>query len=94
MRICCTPASDLSVQAFLRKIAGESNEQVHRVYNADLLYSSIPINDELIGEPIDNLSAEAGKMILGLLRGGQLQLAVSGSRVQAGDELVLVKIQE
>jgi trk system potassium uptake protein len=89
--ICQT---ELSVQAFLRKIAGENDEQVHRVFNTDLLYSSIPIDEELVGQQIDNLSAEAGKMIIGLLRDGQLRLAVSGTKVQAGDELVLVTIQE
>jgi hypothetical protein len=47
----------------------------------------------LIGESIDNLSADTGKMILGLLREGQLVLAVSRAKVLAGDELVLVDIQ-
>ena len=48
---------------------------------------------ELIGESINDLSADAGKMIFGLLRGGRLHLASTGLKVQSGDELVLADIQ-
>jgi trk system potassium uptake protein len=88
--ICQT---DLSVQAFLRKIAGETDEQTHCVFNTNILYTSIPIVKELIGESINDLSADAGKMIFGLLRGGRLHLASAGLKVQSGDELILVDIQ-
>ncbi len=45
--ICST---ELTVQAFLRKIAGESQEQTHRVYNTNILYTSVPIEKEFVGE--------------------------------------------
>lgn len=88
--ICQT---EISVQAFLRKIAGEENEQIHRIFNTNVLYTSIPLVKELIGESIGDLSADAGKMIFGLLRNGKLHLASAGLKVQTGDELILVDLQ-
>ncbi len=88
--ICST---DLTVQAFLRKIAGESHEQTHRVYDANILYTSVPIEKSLVGEEITNLSTDTGKLIFGLLRRGRLLLAVPGLKVLADDELVLADLQ-
>ena len=88
--ICST---DLTVQAFLRKIAGETQEQTHRVFDVNVLYTSSPIDQELIGEDIANLTTDTGKLIFGLLRQGRLLLAVPGLKVLAGDEMVLADIQ-
>ncbi|HBP37767.1 MAG TPA: potassium transporter TrkA [Clostridiales bacterium] len=88
--ICST---DLTVQAFLRKIAGESQEQTHRIFDANILYTSAPIDQDLIGEDIANLTTDTGKLIFGLLRRGRLLLAVPGLKVLAGDEMVLADIQ-
>lgn len=88
--ICST---SLTVEAVLRKIGGEINEQTQRVYNTDILYSSVPIEPELVGEDITNLSTDTGKLIFGLLRRSRLLLAVPGLKVLNGDELVLVDLQ-
>lgn len=88
--ICST---ELTVQAFLRKIAGETQEQVHRVYNANILYTSVPIEKEFVGENITDLSSDTGKLVFGLLRRGRLLLAVPGLKVLADDELVLADLQ-
>ena len=88
--ICST---SLTVEAVLRKIGGEINEQTQRVYNTDILYSSVPIEPELVGEDITNLSTDTGKLIFGLLRRSRLLLAVPGLKVLSGDELVLVDLQ-
>lgn len=88
--ICST---SLTVEAVLRKIGGEVNEQTQRVYNTDILYSSVPIEPELVGEDITNLSTDTGKLIFGLLRRSRLLLAVPGLKVLSGDELVLVDLQ-
>lgn len=87
--ICST---SLTVEAVLRKIGGEINEQTQRVYNTDILYSSVPIEPELVGEDITNLSTDTGKLIFGLLRRSRLLLAVPGLKVLSGDELVLVDL--
>lgn len=88
--ICQT---ELTVNAFLRKISGEIHEQEHQVYNANVLYTTVPIEKGLIGEDITNLSTDTGKLVFGLLRNGRLHLAVSGLRIQAKDELVLAGLQ-
>ena len=88
--ICQT---ELTVQAILRKISGEEHEQNQVVYNTSILYTSVPIEKNLIGEDITNLSTDTGKLVFGLLRGGKLSLAAPGLRVQAGDELVLAGIE-
>lgn len=88
--ICST---SLTVEAVLRKIGGEKNEQTQRVYNTDVLYSSVPIDADLVGEDICNLSTDTGKLVFGLLRRSRLLLAVPGLKVLNGDELVLVDLQ-
>jgi trk system potassium uptake protein TrkA len=88
--ICST---SLTVEAVLRKIGGEKNEQTQRVYNTDVLYSSVPIDADLVGEDICNLSTDTGKLVFGLLRRSRLLLAVPGLKVLSGDELVLVDLQ-
>ena len=88
--VCST---DLTVQAFLRKIAGEEKEEQQKIYNTTILYTSVPIEPGLVGEDITNLSSDTGKLIFGLLRRGRLLLAVPGLKVLAGDELVLADLQ-
>lgn len=88
--VCST---DLTVQAFLRKIAGEEKEEQQMIYNTNILYTSVPIEPGLVGEDITNLSSDTGKLVFGLLRRGRLLLAVPGLKVLAGDELVLADLQ-
>lgn len=88
--ICST---SLTVEAVLRKIGGEENEKTQRIYNTDILYTSVPIETNLVGEDITNLSTDTGKLIFGLLRRNRLLLAVPGLKVLSGDELVLVDLE-
>ncbi len=86
--------TEMIVEAFLRKISSETGEINHKVCNADILYTSVPIEDDLVGEDILDLSTDSGKLIFGVLRNGKLTLAAPGLKVQAGDELVLAGIQK
>ena len=88
--ICQT---ELTVNAILRKIAGEENEQSHLVYNTNIVYTNVPIEKSLLGEDVSNLSTDSGKLVFGLLRGGKLRLSLPGLKVQSGDELVLADIE-
>jgi trk system potassium uptake protein TrkA len=87
--ICQT---SLTVNAFLRKIAGEKSETLHRVFDTDIIYTLSPPDDSLDGEEVAKLAADSGKLIIGLLRNGRLLLTLPGLRVQKGDELVLAAI--
>lgn len=84
--ICST---DLTVQAFLRELADEGKEQQHRVYGVQILYTTVPIEEKLIGEDINDLSTDTGKLVFGLLRRGRLILARPGLKIVSGDEMVL-----
>lgn len=88
--ICQT---ELTVNALLRKISGEHNEQRHNVYNSAIIYSTVPIEKNLIGEDISNLSTDTGKLVFGLLRAGRLHLAMPGVKAQANDELILAELE-
>lgn len=85
--------TELTVKAILRRIAGERNEQIQRVYNTSILYTRVPVDEDFVGEDICDLTTDTGKAVFGLLRKGKLQLALPGLRIQAGDELVLAAIQ-
>ena len=87
--ICST---SLTVEAVLRKIDDEKNEQTQRVFNTDIIYTSVPIAADLVGEDIANLSTDTGKLIFGILRRSRLLVAVPGLKVLAGDELVLADL--
>jgi len=85
--------TELTVNALMRKISGEHNEQRHQVYNSAIIYSTVPIEKNLIGEDISNLSTDTGKLVFGLLRDGRLHLAIQGVKAQALDELVLTELE-
>lgn len=88
--ICST---QLTVQAFIRAIQEESDEERHLLYGARLLYTRAPVNSSLVGTDITNLASDAGKTIIGLTRRGRLMLAVPGLRIQAGDEIVQAELE-
>lgn len=88
--VCST---ELTVQAFLRKIADENKENIQNVCDRNIMFTQTMIDKDLIGEDITNLSADPGKLIFGLLRKGNLQLATKGIKLQAGDELVLAAME-
>jgi trk system potassium uptake protein len=88
--VCST---DLTVQDFLRRIGGEKEGKQQRVFDNDVVFTSVPIDPELAGEDIANLSTDTGKHIFGVLRKGQLLMAVPGTQVKTDDELVLADLQ-
>jgi trk system potassium uptake protein TrkA len=84
--ICST---DLTVQAFLREISDEEKEEVQRVFGAKVIFTTVPIEEDLIGEDITNLSSDTGKLIFGIIRRGRLVLSRPGLDIRLGDEMVL-----
>lgn len=88
--VCST---DLTVQDFLRKIGGEKETTQQRVFGSRVLYTSVPIEPDVIGAEVTNLTTDTGKLIFGILRKGRLMLAVPGVKIQAEDELVLADLQ-
>ena len=88
--VCST---ELTVQAFMRKIAGETEERVVEVCQTSVMFSQVEADEDLVGEDISQLTSDAGKLIFGVLREGVLHLAVEGVRIRAGDHLVLAEIQ-
>ncbi|NLO36716.1 MAG: TrkA family potassium uptake protein [Clostridiaceae bacterium] len=87
--ICST---ELTVQAFLRSIHREQEIKQERLFSRTVHYSRVPISPEVVGEPVANLATEAGRLIFGVLRAGELLLADPGLKVEAGDELVLAEL--
>jgi hypothetical protein len=49
----------------------------------------VPIEEDLIGEDITNLSSDTGKLIFGIIRRGRLVLSRPGLDIRLGDEMVL-----
>lgn len=88
--ICST---QLTVQAFMRAIQQESDEERHQIYGSRILYTRAPINPALAGASIINLESDTGKSIIGLTRHGRLMLAVPGLRIQPGDEIVQAELE-
>ena len=88
--ICST---ELTVQAFMRKIAGESDEKIVQVFNTSLLFSYMPVQPAFVGEVISDLEADDGKMIFGLIRQGVMHLATAKLKIKAEDQLVLAELQ-
>ena len=88
--VCST---ELTVQAFMRKIAGETDERIVDICQASIMFSHVPIDEELEGVEITELTSDGGKLIFGLLREGVFHLAVRNLKVKKGDELVLAELQ-
>ncbi len=88
--ICST---ELTVQAFMRKIAGESNEKIVQVFDTSVLFSYMPVQPAFVDEAISDLEADDGKMIFGIIRKGVMHLATAKLRIMADDQLILAELQ-
>ena len=88
--VCST---DLTVQELLLRIEGKTKSVRQPVFGSQVIYSTVPIGAELVGEAVTNLTSDTGKLVFGILRKGKLQLVRPGVTVQAGDELVLADLQ-
>lgn len=88
--ICST---ELTVQAFLRAIQGEENEERHSLYGARLLYTRTTIDSRLVGADIMDLKTDRGKHIVGIYRHNRLILAENGIKLQIGDQIVQIEIE-
>lgn len=88
--VCST---ELTVQAFLRKIGGEKNESVCRIYDNQLVFTQVPVDDELLDEEISELQADPGKIILGVLRNNKIHLATEAVRIAKNDILILAGLE-
>ncbi|MDD2579074.1 MAG: NAD-binding protein [Eubacteriales bacterium] len=86
-------STDLTVQAFLRKLSREEDEREIQIYQNSVLFSQMAITEDWAGETISELEASPDKMIVGLLRQGVLILASPELEIEAGDRLVLVSLQ-
>ena len=88
--ICST---ELTVQAFLRAIQGESHEERHSLYGSRMLYTRTTVDPKLAGEDVTNLKTDAGKHIIGIFRHNRLILAAHGLKIQVGDQIVQTEIE-
>ena len=89
--ICST---DLTVQALIRDIANETEIVSQKIFNTrGYLYRTTPIDESLVGEEITNLSSDTGKLIFGILRDEKVILAVSGVKIETGDQMLLANLE-
>ncbi len=88
--ICST---ELTVDAFLREIEGEQDTEVHQLYGSPVVYTTVTIGKDIIGDSVCDLSTDTGKLVFGVVRYGKLMLAIPGLKVQSGDLLVLADLQ-
>ncbi len=87
--ICST---ELTVQAFLRRINREQDVGRETLFGRTVLYSRAPVSPDVVGETVANLTADTGRLIFGILRANELLLADPGLEIEAGDELVLAEL--
>lgn len=88
--ICST---ELTVQAFLRKISDEKNELSCRVYDNQIMFTQVSVQEDIIGEEIRELQADSGKLIIGILRSGKLHLATEKVKIAKDDKLILAGLE-
>ena len=88
--ICST---DLTVQALIRDIANETEIVSQKIFNTRVIYTTTPIDESLVGEEITNLSSDTGKLIFGILRDEKVILAVSGVKIETGDQMLLANLE-
>jgi len=88
--ICST---ELTVQAFMRAIQGETHEERHSLYGSRMLYTRTTVDSKLVGEDVTDLDTDAGKHIVGISRHNHLILAARGLKIQVGDQIVQTEIE-
>jgi len=88
--VCSTT---LTVNAILRSLGDESDDNSHRVYGTDVTFSESNLENKYIGMTINEFSTIAGKHIAGLLRNGKLVLALPGIKIEKEDHAVFLALQ-
>ncbi|MDD3930628.1 MAG: TrkA family potassium uptake protein [Clostridiaceae bacterium] len=88
--VCST---ELTVDAFLTQLDGEKPAGQQPVFGKTIQYSRTKLDEALHGTAIEDLASDSGKLIIGILRNGELLLAQPGIKVQPGDELILANAE-
>lgn len=88
--ICST---ELTVQAFMRAIQGETHEERHSLYGSRMLYTRTTVDPKLVGEDVTDLDTDTGKHIVGIFRHNRMILAARGLKIQVGDQIVQTEIE-
>lgn len=84
--ICST---QLTVEAFIRKITGENVERVLQIAENPIVFTQVPVEKSLIDQKLKDLTTNDGKLVFGLLRDGVLHLANEDLKIKQDDRLVL-----
>ncbi|MHB1485486.1 MAG: potassium channel family protein [Saccharofermentanales bacterium] len=88
--ICSTT---LTVNSFIRALEDEKEEEVHRIFGAELVYSTMDIEKNQIGMQIHELSETIGRHIAGVLRNGKMIITLPDFKIEKDDKVVFLKEQ-
>lgn len=88
--VCSTT---LSVNAIIRALEDETDQDCHRIFGADVMYSEFELEKNYAGMTVTEFSNLSGKHIAGLIRKGKLVLAMPGMKIEKDDRAVFMTIQ-
>lgn len=88
--ICSTT---LTVNSFIRALEDEKEEEIHRIFRTDVVYSVMNLENNYIGMQIGDLSKTIEKHIVGILYKGKMAIKLPEYRIQEGDSVIFLKEQ-
>lgn len=88
--VCSTT---LTVNTIIRALSDEINEEVHRIFGRNIVYSESDLENKYVGMSVEDFSGYTGKHVAGLIRDGKLVVALPGLKIVKGDHAVFMTMQ-
>jgi trk system potassium uptake protein TrkA len=87
--ICST---SLTVDAILRTLSGEQDEEYHLMGGTDMVFSTVETGSSNVGMTVEEFSEISGKHIFGIIRKQRRILAMPGMKIEKGDKVILAAL--
>lgn len=88
--VCSTT---LTVNAMIRSLEEEAEEEGHLVFGTDVVYSEVELDKKYYGMTVSAFAEHAAKHVVGVIRNGKLIVALPGLKMEQGDHVVFITNQ-
>jgi len=89
--VCST---SITANALYRTLENETDDQEHFVFGEDLVYTKVEPESKCFGMEIYEYSKMLERHVSGIIREGQMIVALPGMRIEKGDVIVFMSISD
>jgi len=89
--VCST---SITANSLYRALENETDDQEHMVFGEDLVYTKVEPESKCFGMEIYEYSKMLERHVSGIIREGQMIIALPGMRIEKGDVIVFMSISD